>query len=100
MRIVLGVLCAAIAVGTAHAQAQIYPTKPVRIIVPYAPGGIVDTSARVVAQKLTEKWGQQVVVENRPGGNGFIGTVAAAKSPNDGYTLLVARSAHGDRGEL
>ena len=92
MRIVLGVLCAAIAVGTAHAQAQIYPTKPVRIIVPYAPGGIVDTSARVVAQKLTEKWGQQVVVENRPGGNGFIGTVAAAKSPNDGYTLLVAHT--------
>ncbi len=90
MRIVLGVVCAAIAVGTA--QAQTYPTKPVRIIVPYAPGGIVDTSARVVAQKLTEKWGQQVVVENRPGGNGFIGTVAAAKSPNDGYTLLVAHT--------
>jgi len=90
MRVVLGIICAALSVW--GAQAQTYPTKPVRIIVPYAPGGIVDTSARVVGQKLAEKWGQQVVVENRPGGNGFIGTVAAAKSPADGYTLLTAHT--------
>jgi tripartite-type tricarboxylate transporter receptor subunit TctC len=92
MRIVFGAICAALAMWGAPAQAQTYPTKPVRIIVPYAPGGIVDTSARVVGQKLSERWGQQVVVENRPGGNGFIGTTAAAKSPNDGYTLLVAHT--------
>ena len=92
MRIILGILCATLAALSAPAQAQNYPSKPVRIIVPYAPGGIVDTSARVVAQKLTERWGQQVVVENRPGGNGFIGTTAAAKSPADGYTLLVAHT--------
>jgi tripartite-type tricarboxylate transporter receptor subunit TctC len=92
MRVVFGVLCGAFAVLSAQAQAQTYPTKPVRIIVPYAPGGIVDTSARVVGQKLSEKWGQSVVVENRPGGNGFIGTTAAAKSPADGYTLLVAHT--------
>jgi tripartite-type tricarboxylate transporter receptor subunit TctC len=92
MRIALGIVCAAFAMASPPVQAQTYPTKPVRIIVPYAPGGIVDTSARVIGQKLSEKWGQQVVVENRPGGNGFIGTAAAAKSPNDGYTLLVAHT--------
>ncbi len=92
MRIVCGIFGAALAVLSVPALAQDYPTKPVRIIVPYAPGGIVDTSARVVGQKLSERWGQQVVVENRPGGNGFIGTTAAAKSPADGYTFLVAHT--------
>ena len=92
MRFVLGLAWAVLTLWSSQAQAQTYPTKPVRIIVPYAPGGIVDTSARVVGQKLSERWGQQVVVENRPGGNGFIGTVAAAKSPADGYTLLVAHT--------
>jgi tripartite-type tricarboxylate transporter receptor subunit TctC len=92
MRFALALACAVLTLLGSQAQAQPYPTKPVRIIVPYAPGGIVDTSARVVGQKLSEKWGQQVVVENRPGGNGFIGTVAAAKSPADGYTLLVAHT--------
>jgi tripartite-type tricarboxylate transporter receptor subunit TctC len=92
MRIVLGILCGALALLGAQAQAQTYPTKPVHIIVPYAPGGIVDLSARVVGQKLSERWGQQVVVENRPGGNGFIGTAAAAKSAADGYTFLVAHT--------
>jgi tripartite-type tricarboxylate transporter receptor subunit TctC len=92
MRVLSSILGAAVAVLIVPAQAQNYPTKPVRIIVPYAPGGIVDTSARVVGQKLSERWGQQVVVENRPGGNGFIGTTAAAKSSADGYTLLVAHT--------
>jgi tripartite-type tricarboxylate transporter receptor subunit TctC len=90
MRFVLGLAFAALTAWSA--QAQSYPNKPVRIVVPYAPGGIVDTSARVVGQKLSEMWKQQVVVENRPGGNGFIGTVAAAKSPADGYTFLVAHT--------
>lgn len=93
MRTVLGIISAAFVALSVQAQAQpSYPAKPVRIIVPYAPGGIVDTSARVVGQKLSERWGQQVVVDNRPGGNGFIGTTAAAKSPADGYTLLVAHT--------
>jgi tripartite-type tricarboxylate transporter receptor subunit TctC len=92
MRVICGILCSALAMAVLPAQAQNYPTKPIRIIVPYAPGGIVDTSARVVGQKLSERLGQQVVVENRPGGNGFIGTVAAAKSPADGYTLLMAHT--------
>jgi tripartite-type tricarboxylate transporter receptor subunit TctC len=71
------------------AQPQTYPTKPIHIIVPYAPGGVTDIAARVVAQKLTEALGQQVVVENRTGGNGFIGVTAVVKSPADGHVLLV-----------
>jgi tripartite-type tricarboxylate transporter receptor subunit TctC len=62
----------------------------VRLITPTGPGGSLDTMARVLAQKLTEVWGQQTIVENRPGGGGIIGAGAAAKSPPDGYTLLVA----------
>ncbi|MGZ8229165.1 MAG: Bug family tripartite tricarboxylate transporter substrate binding protein [Burkholderiales bacterium] len=72
------------------AMAQPYPTKPVRLITPTGAGGSLDTMARVLAQKLTELWGQQTIVENRPGGGGIIGAGAAAKSPPDGYTLLVA----------
>ena len=75
-----------------QARAQDYPSKPIKIIVPFAPGGIVDTAARVVGQKLQEAWGQQVIIDNRPGGNGFIGVMAAAKSPADGYTLLMAHT--------
>lgn len=71
------------------AVAQQWPTKPVRIIVPYAPGGINDIAARIVGAKMTETLGQQVIVDNRPGGNGTIGTSAVIKSPPDGYTYLV-----------
>src|SRR5882724_2332840 len=80
----LAVLCAA------PAQAQTYPTKPIHILVPYAPGGISDIAARIVGAKLTEAWGQQVVVENKPGGNGFIAMTAGAKAAPDGYTLVMA----------
>ena len=76
--------------GAAPAQAQTYPTKPIHILVPYAPGGITDIAARIVGAKLTEAWGQQVVVENKPGGNGFIGMTAGAKAAPDGYTLTMA----------
>jgi tripartite-type tricarboxylate transporter receptor subunit TctC len=74
----------------APAQAQNYPTKPIHILVPYAPGGITDIASRILGAKLTEAWGQQVVVENRPGGNGFIAMTAAAKAAPDGYTLGMA----------
>jgi tripartite-type tricarboxylate transporter receptor subunit TctC len=72
------------------ARAQGYPDRPVRIIVPTAPGGSIDTTARVVGAKLAELWGKPVVIENRPGAAMIIGAEAAAKSAPDGYTLLVA----------
>src|SRR5687768_5666449 len=83
------VAAVAMAAGPAAAQAQ-YPTKPVRVIVPYPPGGGNDTLARLFGQKLTEAWGQQFVIENRPGAGTIIGTAAAAKSPADGYTILLS----------
>ncbi len=82
--IALVVLCAG------PAPAQDYPAKPIHILVPYAPGGITDIAARIVGAKLTEAWGQQVVVENKPGGNGFIAMSAGAKAAPDGYTLTMA----------
>jgi len=75
------------------AQAQEYPTKPVRMLVPFAPGGAVDTTARVLAQAMQARVNWQFVVENRPGGNGFIATTAVAKSAPDGYTLLIGNIA-------
>ena len=71
------------------AQAQTYPTKAVRLIVPFAAGGSTDVIARILAPKLSEVWGQQVIVDNRPGGNTVIGTDIVAKSPPDGHVLLV-----------
>jgi tripartite-type tricarboxylate transporter receptor subunit TctC len=76
--------------GASPASAQAYPTKPIHILVPYAPGGIADIAARIIGAKLTEAWGQQVVVENKPGGNAFIAMTAIAKAPPDGYTLVMA----------
>ena len=72
-----------------HAGAQTYPVKTVRMIVPYAPGGSVDVLARMVAPKLAETMGQQVVVDNRPGAAGTIGTELAVRAPADGYTILL-----------
>ena len=69
--------------------AQAYPSRPVRVIIPFTPGGAPDVLLRLVAQKLSEKWGQGVVVENRAGGNTLTGTVAVTKGANDGYTLLL-----------
>jgi tripartite-type tricarboxylate transporter receptor subunit TctC len=82
--IALVVFCAA------PAQAQNYPARPIHILVPYAPGGISDIASRILGAKLTEAWGQQVLVENRPGGNGFIAMAAAAKAAPDGYTVVMA----------
>ena len=77
----------------AGAAAQTYPVKPMRVIVPWTAGGTADLLARTVAQKLNEGLGQPVVVENRPGAGGLIGTEVAAKAPADGYTLLLATTA-------
>lgn len=77
------------ALATGSVLAQDYPTRPIRILSPYSPGGISDIAARIVAGKLTEAWGQQVIVENRPGGNGFIAVTDAARATPDGYTLVM-----------
>lgn len=74
--------------------AKEYPNKPVRLIVPFPPGGGTDITARLIAQKLTERWGQQVLVDNRPGANGTIGMDIASKSTPDGYTISMISSNH------
>jgi tripartite-type tricarboxylate transporter receptor subunit TctC len=81
---------AVLAVASTFAAAQAWPSKPIRIIVPYPPGGTSDILARAVGQKLQEQWGQPVVVENKPGATGNIGADFVAKSPPDGYTVLLA----------
>ena len=87
--------CFALTSATAIAQSGAgYPSKPIRIVVPFPPGGATDIMTRNVAQKLSEAWKQSVVVENRPGANGIIGADAVAKSPADGYTYLAATIAH------
>jgi tripartite-type tricarboxylate transporter receptor subunit TctC len=88
MRTVVASLCAAVAVATSWAQD--FPNRPVRVIVPFSPGGAVDGPTRVVAQELSKRLGQQVVIDNRPGAGATIGTDAVAKAPPDGYTLLLA----------
>jgi len=84
----LALLFSAAFFATAHAQD--YPVRPVKLVVPYAPGGGTDIVSRLVAQKLTDAWGKQVIVENRAGGNGFIGSEYAMKQPPDGYTILIS----------
>lgn len=81
---------AVLAAAAVGAAAQDYPTRPVKILVPQTPGGASDALARIVAQKLSQKWGQPVVVENRPGAGGNVGMEAVARSPADGYTLLMS----------
>jgi tripartite-type tricarboxylate transporter receptor subunit TctC len=90
-RITAGILLGFAA--SAGAQ-QTYPAKPIRIISPYPAGGTTDILARLVGPKLTESWGQQVLVDNRPGGNTIIGSEAMVRSPADGYTLLSILTSH------
>jgi tripartite-type tricarboxylate transporter receptor subunit TctC len=85
----LAAIAALVALSAVPVCADDYPSRPIRILVPYAPGGIADIAARIVGAKLAEAWGQQVAVENRPGGNGFIAMELTAKSPADGYTLVM-----------
>jgi tripartite-type tricarboxylate transporter receptor subunit TctC len=88
-RALAAILCA-IAVAAGSAQAQEYPARPIRVIVPFSPGGAVDGPMRVLAEEMSKSMNAQMVVENKPGAGATIGTDAVAKSPADGYTLLLA----------
>lgn len=91
----LRLACAALALAAAAgAHAQAYPNKPVRIIVPYPAGGVVDIMGRLIAERISASWGQQVLVEPKPGANGMIGTEAVLNAPPDGYTWLLASTSH------
>jgi tripartite-type tricarboxylate transporter receptor subunit TctC len=90
IRLLAALAAGGLITGAAFAQgARNYPDRPVKLVVGYAPGGFPDTVARIVGQKLGERWGQQPIVENRPGANGIVGADVVAKAAPDGYTLLV-----------
>jgi len=91
MKCLLAVIAAG-AVSAAFAQAPAYPSKPIRIVIALAPGGGVDTTGRFVGAKLSQAWGQPVVADNRPGAGGSVASEIVAKSPPDGYTILVNSS--------
>lgn len=90
--LVIAAIIAASAVSTSPTHAQSWPTRPVRLVIPYGPGGPTDIVGRVLAQKLTDALGQPVVVENRLGAGGIVGTEAVARSSADGYTLMFSAS--------
>jgi tripartite-type tricarboxylate transporter receptor subunit TctC len=91
---ILLALCMVLALATAAAAAEAYPTKPIRLIVPFPPGGSNDIIGRLIAAQLTERLGKQVYVENHAGAGGVLGTEIVAKSKPDGYTLLIISAAH------
>src|SRR6185436_12903978 len=95
LRCLLAAACVVAWLAPLLAAAQAYPSRPIKFIVPYPPGGNTDIVGRTFAQKLAERLGQPVVIENRGGAAGSIGMAVAAKSPNDGYTLVI-----GDLGSL
>src|ERR687887_84599 len=85
---------ATLSLAATHAYSEPFPTKPVRILVPYAAGGAVDVLARTLGQSLSKIWGQQPVIENRPGAGGIIASQALTQSAPDGYTLILVASGH------
>lgn len=91
-RLMLVALTFTLAAATAAAQS--FPTKPVHILVPYAAGGAVDVLARTIGQALVKTWGQQPVIDNRPGAGGIIASQALIAAPPDGYTLMLVASGH------
>lgn len=92
--IILAAAIGSLSVASTYAQSVAYPSKPIKVIVPFATGGNTDAVARLIATKLTEQLGQPVVVENKPGANSAIGADFVAKSPPDGYTLLIVTPSH------
>ena len=92
----LGLVLALPALAQSQSQSQSYPVKPIRFVVPFPPGGVTDRLARLLSQHMQENWGQPVIVDNRPGGSGFIASQAVAASAPDGYTLLMGNiNTHG-----
>jgi tripartite-type tricarboxylate transporter receptor subunit TctC len=95
MRAILqGLICAAILLAGPVAGAETYPAKPIRLLVPYPPGGAVDIVARTLSQQLSRDWNAQFVIDNRPGAGGVIATEIVAKAPADGYTLIMVATGH------
>ncbi len=98
--VALAASCGALAQPAAGGAVQNFPTRPVRIIVPFSPGSITDILARMLGEKVTESWRQQVVVENRAGAGSVVGSAIAAKATPDGYTLLMVSNGHAINGSL
>src|SRR5690349_23807176 len=88
------IVFAAVAISPAQAAEPSFPSHPVRMVVPFPPGSASDFLARVLGQKLTESWGQQVVVDNRPGAGGLIGGTVVARASPDGYTIALVGQPH------
>jgi len=93
MKIITALLSAILFLSPALSSAQAYPTKPIRWIVPFPPGGGTDFYARLLAPKISESWKEQVVIDNRGGAGGIVGTETAARAAPDGYTFLVSTAA-------
>src|ERR1043165_2437432 len=95
MKVIASTLtCAALAALCSAANAQSYPARPVRIIIPFSAGGAADVPGRILGDRLTKVLGQQVVIDNRPGAGSTIGAETAAKAPPDGYTLFMISNTH------
>ena len=93
LRRLAALVCASAAFASTHALAT-YPDKPVRLVVPFAPGGGTDLIARTLAAGMSKELGQQVIIDNKPGAGTIIGTDSVAKSPADGYSIVIATFAH------
>src|SRR4051812_25058161 len=93
-RLLVGLLVGLLVLAAGAAEAQPYPSRAVRIVIPYAAGGAVDTTARLLQPGLQQALGETVLIDNRSGANGVIGAALVAKAPSDGYTLMIDLEAH------